>query len=201
MAPLIAARELARRGHAVADESDHDWPWGLFPAAGDDEWIAVTVRDDGEWAALCAAIGRPDLRADPDLGTRSGRAAHRARIDAAVRDWSAQLAPAGAMELLQAAGVPAAAMLRAIDLPEWGYHKERRAFREEMHPHATEPWVMENVQVHSDHIADPPIGQAPLLGEQTFQIAAELLELSTDEVRDLIARGVLETAAPLPTDS
>jgi crotonobetainyl-CoA:carnitine CoA-transferase CaiB-like acyl-CoA transferase len=195
MAPLIAATELVHRGHAVADESDHDWPWGLFPGAGDDEWIAVTVRDDSDWAALCAVIGRADLHADPGLGTRSGRAAHRARIDAAVRDWSAQHAPAEAMELLQAAGVPAAAMLRAIDLPEWGYHKERRAFREEMHPHATEPWVMENVQVHSDHIADPPLGQAPLLGEQTFQIAAELLELGTDEVRDLIARGVLETAA------
>jgi hypothetical protein len=56
---------------------------------------------------------------------------------------------------------------------------------------------MENVQVHCDHIADPPLGHAPLLGEQTFQIAAELLDLNTDEVLDLIARGVLETAARL----
>jgi crotonobetainyl-CoA:carnitine CoA-transferase CaiB-like acyl-CoA transferase len=195
MAPLIAAMELARRGHAVADQPDHDWPWGLFPAAGDDEWIAVTVRDDADWAALCAVLGRADLHADPSLCTRSGRAAQRARIDAAVREWSAEHAPTHAMELLQSAGVPAAAMLRAIDLPAWDYHKERRAFREELHPQATEPWVMENVQVHSDHIADPPLGQAPLLGEQTFQIAAELLDLGADEVRDLIARGVLETAA------
>jgi crotonobetainyl-CoA:carnitine CoA-transferase CaiB-like acyl-CoA transferase len=194
MAPLIAAMELARRHHAVADQPCHDWPWGVFPAAGDDEWIALTARDEDDWAAVCAVIGRADLHADPSLGTPRGRAASRTRIDAAVRDWSGQHSPAEAMELLQAAGVPSGAMLRAIDLPEWGYHKERRAFREEMHPLATEPWVMENVQIHSDHIADPPLGQAPLLGEQTFEIAAELLDLSADQVRDLIARGVLETA-------
>jgi len=58
---------------------------------------------------------------------------------------------------------------------------------------------MENVRVHSDHIADPPLGQAALLGEQIFQVAAELLELSTDEVRDS-SRGVIETAALLPND-
>ena len=50
---------------------------------------------------------------------------------------------------------------------------ERRAFREELHPYSTEPFVVENVQIHSDHIADPPLGQAPLLGEQTREILAE----------------------------
>jgi crotonobetainyl-CoA:carnitine CoA-transferase CaiB-like acyl-CoA transferase len=34
MAPFIAAADLVRRGHDLAGETDHDWPWGLFPAAG-----------------------------------------------------------------------------------------------------------------------------------------------------------------------
>lgn len=198
MATLIAGRDLESRGHSVPRDQDRDTPWGLFPAAGEDEWIAVTVRDDADWAALCTAIERPDLHADPGLRTRPGRAAAAARIDAAVAAWTSQYPPVQAMETLQRRGVPAGAMLRAIDLPSFGYYQARRAFREELHPHATGPYVMENVQIHSDHVADPPLRQAPLLGEQTAEIATSLLGLSGDEVADLIARGVLEAASVPP---
>jgi crotonobetainyl-CoA:carnitine CoA-transferase CaiB-like acyl-CoA transferase len=99
------------------------------------------------------------------------------------------------MERLQAAGVPAGAMLRAVDLPAWGYYAQRRAFRAESHPYGKETYVMENVQIHSDTTVDPPLGQAPLLGEQTYQVAVELLGLDEARVQALIARGVLEAAA------
>ena len=55
---------------------------------------------------------------------------------------------------------------------------------------------MENVQVHSDRIADPPLRQAPLLGEQTRELAAELLGLDDAQISDLLARGVLESVQP-----
>jgi crotonobetainyl-CoA:carnitine CoA-transferase CaiB-like acyl-CoA transferase len=99
------------------------------------------------------------------------------------------------MELLQAAGVPAGAVFHAADLPDWEYYVARRAFREELHPHGAEPFILENVQVHSERIADPPLRQAPLLGEQTREIARDLLGLTDTEIEDLIARGVLETVA------
>ena len=194
MAADIAARDLARQGHAASRPAARDAPWGLFPAAGDDDWVAITVRGDADWAALCGVTGRADLAADPGLATREGRAAQRERIDAAVRGWTSERSPAEAMELLQDAGVPAGAMLRAMDMPAFRYFRERRAFREEMHPHGAEPWVMENVQIHSERVADPPLGQAPLLGEQTVEIATSLLGLSAGEVQALIARGVLEAA-------
>ena len=197
LAAEIAADVLLHRGRERSDEPAYDAPWGLFPAAGEDAWIAVTVRNDDDWHALCDVTGRPDLAADAGLRTRSGRDRARHRIDEAVRQWSARHSPTEAMELLQAAGVPAGAVLAAADVPEWGYYIERRAFREELHPYATEPFVMENVQIHSDHIADPPLRQAPLLGEQTVEIATELLGLVDVEVQDLITRGVLESA-PVP---
>jgi len=202
MAALIASTDLARRGHDASAgpahdapaEPAHDAPWGVFPAAGDDDWAAITVRGDADWAALCTAMGRPDLLADASLGTRRGRDAHRERIDEAVRAWSAGRPAHATMELLQAAGVPAGAMLRAVDLPAWGYYVARRAFREENHPHGSEPYLMEDVQIHGDRTVAPPLVQAPLLGEQTFEIAAELLGLNAEQVGALIARGVLEAA-------
>ncbi|OKH61277.1 CoA-transferase [Mycobacterium sp. SWH-M5] len=192
LAGEIAAEVLQRRGHARSDEPVHDAPWGLFPAEGQDAWLAVTVRDTADWHALCAVIGRGDLASDDTLGTRAGRHGNRARIDEAVRAWTAGRTATAAMELLQEAGVPAGAVLHAADVPTFGYYVERRAFREELHPHGTEPFTMENVQIHSDRVADPPLGQAPLLGEQTREIAADLLGLGDAEIDALIERGVLE---------
>ncbi|OLP02173.1 CoA transferase [Mycolicibacterium porcinum] len=192
LAAEIAADVLVRRGHAPSPHPVHDAPWGLFPAAGEDRWLAVTVRDDADWRALCEVIDRPDLGADTQLATRAGRDFHLGRVDEAVRAWTAQHPATEAMELLQAAGVPAGAALRAAEVAEWDYYVQRRAFREELHPHADVPFTMENVQIHSDRIADPPLRQAPLLGEQTREIAAELLGLDDAEIDELIADGVLE---------
>ena len=192
----IAARELARRGFAASREvPDHDAPWGLFPCAGDDDWVAVTVRGDADWAAFCAVIARPDLLADTTLSGAAGRDAQRERVNAAVAEWTARHSPFEAMERLQSAGVPAGAMLRAIDMPAWDYYWQRRAFRDETHPYGSSPWVMENVQIHAGRVAEPPLVPAPLLGEQTYQIAAELLGLDAAQTDDLVRRGVLEIAA------
>lgn len=194
-AARITAEDLAARGHRAAAGPSHDAPWGLFPAAGDDDWVAVTVRNDADWDALCRAIERPDLLADPALSGAAGRDGQRPRVDAAVREWTLQRSPFAAMEQLQAAGVPAGAMLRVTDMPAWAYYRERHAFREETHPRAGEPWVMENVQIHAAGVAEPPGNPAPLLGEQTYQIAAELLGLDAAAVDDLVHRGVLEIAS------
>ena len=153
-------------------EHRHEHPWGLFPAKGDDAWVAVTVRDDADDRALRTVIG-----------------------DRPLAQWTADHSAGGAMDLLQSAGVPAGAVLHAADVPHWAYYIERRAFREELHPHGREPYILENVQIRSERIADPPLGQAPLLGEQTRELAAELLGLGAAEIDELVAAGVLETVA------
>lgn len=193
LAAEIAGEALVRAGHQRCDAPDHDAPWGLFRADGDDAWVAVTVRDDADWQALCRVLDRADLAGDPELGTRTGRDRNRSRIDAAVTEWTAQRSPRATMELLQAGGVPAGAAMHAAELPGWEFYAQRRAFREELHPHGREPYVLENAQLHAQRIADPPLGQAPLLGEQTAEIATALLGLDDAELQDLLARGVLQT--------
>jgi crotonobetainyl-CoA:carnitine CoA-transferase CaiB-like acyl-CoA transferase len=178
LAADIAADALHHAGHSPADEPDHHAVSGLYPAAGEDKWIAITVRNDADRTALCDVVGASES-GDQD----------------AIRAWTMRHSHTEAMELLQAAGVPAGAVMHADELPAWGYYEQRRAFREELHPHADVPFVMENVQIHCGHVADPPLGQAPLLGEQTAEIAAELLGLDAAEIAELHERGVLETPA------
>ena len=51
-------------------------PWGVYPCAGSDQWVAITVRDDDEWRKLKAALGEPGWAQDAALDTVEGRPAN-----------------------------------------------------------------------------------------------------------------------------
>jgi crotonobetainyl-CoA:carnitine CoA-transferase CaiB-like acyl-CoA transferase len=93
---LRTGQEPAPRGNQVAYAAPHD----AYACAGEDEWVAVAVRDDGEWQRLCAVIGRADLAAV----SRHDPGGHRPAITA----WTSRRAKAQAAAALQAAGIPAA---------------------------------------------------------------------------------------------
>ena len=191
----IAARALTAAGAAggaMAEHVAHDAPWGVFPAMGDDEWCVVTVRSDEEWRALCSAMGRPELAAEPELATRAGRDQARARVDARLSDWLATRTPHEAMETLQAAGVPAAAMLRVQDLRDFPLFQEQGFHAPARHPLYREPLLMETGPARFSHVAEPALEPAPSLGEHTRDIARTLLDLSETEIEKLIQSGVLE---------
>ncbi|HEU4979287.1 MAG TPA: CoA transferase [Solirubrobacteraceae bacterium] len=80
-------------------------PYETYTAADGD--FAVATGNDGNFARLCEAIGRPDLPVDPRYATNGARLEHR---DALGEELSAALAArpvAEWVELLSAAGVPA----------------------------------------------------------------------------------------------
>lgn len=85
-------------------------PHGVFPAAGDDRWVAVAVANDDQWRALCGVLGRDDLAADASLSTAEGRLARRRELDEAVAAWTRTREMSECERLLQAQGVPAHAV-------------------------------------------------------------------------------------------
>jgi crotonobetainyl-CoA:carnitine CoA-transferase CaiB-like acyl-CoA transferase len=193
MAAEIAGRSLIAQGRTLDGEPSHDAPWGVFPCAGDDEWCVVSVRGDADWRALCGALGRPDLGQDAALSTAAGRVAERARIDEAVGAWLQDLSPHEAMARLQAAGAPAAAMLRVSELPDFAYFQERGLFQPLAQPQIEDRFMVDNAPVRSERLADPPLAPAPLMGEHTVEIARRLLGLADGEIERLLAAGVLDT--------
>ncbi|OZC83396.1 CoA transferase [Rhodococcus sp. 06-418-1B] len=192
MAPQIVKSSLRNREVTLGDVPEHDAPWGLYKAAGEDNWVAVTLNEDAQWSALCTTIGRLDLLGRPELSTRAGRDKHRMLIDDAVSKWVAPRSPQDAMEKLQTAGIPAGAMLRAADVTTSDYYAQRGLFRLEEYPFGQDAYLMEDRQIASAEIAAPPQGRAPLLGEQTADIAKEELGLSPSLIHDLVARKILE---------
>lgn len=164
-----------------------DAPWGVFQTQGEDDWCAVTVRDDGDWAALCDVVPELDKRL-----SRAHRLSRRAEIEASLASWLAERDADTAMRTLQDAGVPAGKMLRVADLPDFAYFEERGIFRVETHPHLAEPYHVEAMHVRSEAIAAPGFGAAPLMGEHSEEVMRDWLGLDDAAIDEFIARGVLE---------
>lgn len=186
------AKDVARASTGFAEGPMPDWPWSVYQAAGEDEWCVVTVRDNSDWHNLAAVIGLP---ASDDFASAALRIAARERIDAALTPWIAARAADAAMQELQAAGVPAARMLRVADLPDFAYYRQRGLFRTEVHPYLAEPVTTEAWFAKGAGKAMVPSRPAPLMGEHTFEIISQWLNRE-DEVPALVAAGVVE-----PTDT
>ncbi len=169
-------------------EQAPDAPWGVFPAMGDDQWCVVTVRDDADWQRLAAVIGAPDVPA----ATRAERLAGKAALEAHLAQWLAAREPQAAAQTLQAAGVPAARMLRVIEQPEYPYFVERGLFRTDAHDLLPEPLVAERRPAVWHAIADAAAGPAPLMGQDTMAVMRDWLHLDEAELARLEAEGVLE---------
>ncbi|HEY7268994.1 MAG TPA: CoA transferase [Dehalococcoidia bacterium] len=147
---LNAARSGAampqRRGNRDATFA----PQGIYPCAGDDEWIAISVRSDAEWRALTKIVGDPRL-ARSELAILGARHAAHDEIDAALGAWTAAQDKLALAERLQASGIAAGPVQKVSDIP-FDRHLAVRGFFQRIehaqpmfgymaHPHPTTPWV------------------------------------------------------------
>jgi crotonobetainyl-CoA:carnitine CoA-transferase CaiB-like acyl-CoA transferase len=109
--------DRARDGNHVADAAPHD----AYAAQGADEWVAIAVTSDAEFAALCATIGEGSLAADPRFAAFAARHANQDALRPAIERWTAVRDKHDAARILQAAGVPAAPVCNARDVAESAY--------------------------------------------------------------------------------
>jgi len=169
-------------------------PWGLFPAAGNDKWVAVCVRDDAEWAALVELMGSPEWATGDDLATEAGRRARLDEVERGVGEWTATLDRAEAAERCTAAGVPAGPMLDSEGMTN-DPHYQARGYLVPLQQPPIGGMTMEGAAFRATGMIGPDIRPAPGLGEHTRDVAAEV-GLDPEEIERLVATGVLETDPP-----
>ncbi|WP_211260415.1 CaiB/BaiF CoA transferase family protein [Amycolatopsis jejuensis] len=145
---------------------------GVFAARGDDEWVVVDVRTPDQQIAL-------------EQATEAGG-------ENAVRAWLAETDPDTAMAVLQAAGVPAAKMIRAEDLLGLPQLVARGTFRVERHPLVRDPMPSEGAPALFRRLPRISVTPAPVLGQHTREIARDLLQLTGTEIDALLGQGVLQ---------
>ena len=186
-------RPARRPGFPTGNRLEHPdaAPHGVYPARGEDQWVAIAVFGDEAWQGLVLAIGDRELADDPRFTTQADRHAHQDDLDQLVSRWTAARDKHQVMHLLQRYGVPAAAVQDARDLNELDPQiAERGLFFELDHP-VIGPARFEGTPIRFSDMSDDTWRSAPLLGEDNSYVFTELLGVPADEVAELTADGVI----------
>jgi len=165
-------------------------PHGIFRCDGEDWWLSIACGSDGEWRALCEAMGRPGLADDPRFRTPADRKANEDALEALVEEWTSTQDPMAATELLQAAGVAAFPPMVNYMLDADPHLAERGFWVEKEHPevgtvrHPGIPWRMSETPCEVWRAA-------PTLGQDNEYVFGELLGMSGKQIADLTERQVI----------
>ena len=165
----IAARAAAARGLAVdAAAAEEDV---LLACAGDDDYCVVTLRGEADRVAFATLTG------------------------VAPEAWAQTRTPDEAMAQLQAAGIPAGAMLRITDLPASPGYQALGTFREVTHPLIATPFIVEGALTRFERVPVPDQRPAPRIGEDSIGVLEDWLGLSDADIAPLVADKIIEQAA------
>lgn len=191
----LLAKESLEPGSVrpLGNDDERGAPWGVFRCAPDgdfdENWAVICVRDDADWQNLCAAMGQPVLAAQH--ATAAERLAARAEVNAVVAAWARGLDRFAVQEVCQAHGVPAAAMLSALDQLS-NPHFEATGLLVPVVQQLSGPLVFEGPAFTGSAMTPARIEQAPVLGQHTREICRELLGLDDAAIDALVASGALE---------
>ena len=191
-----AILDFAANGRAPARIGNADpvmAPHGCYPCSGEDRWIVIAVSGDSEWLGLCEVLGRGDWAADSRFSGSLGRLRHQEELEGMLAETTATWDAHRLMAALQAAGVPAGAVLDSKDLLFDPHLRERRFYEVVRHhpstgmpplPYAGRPWKLSETP-------SVPSKPAPLMGEHNEFVLRELLGLTGPDITRLEEEGVI----------
>jgi crotonobetainyl-CoA:carnitine CoA-transferase CaiB-like acyl-CoA transferase len=171
-------------------------PHGFYPAAGTDQWLAVSVDSADAFAALARVIGRADWASDAALRTLAGRQAQEDAIDAAIATWSRQQDADTAAARLQAAGVPAAALLHAEHLGQQP-HLAAVDFYIDVDRAVSGPQRQCGLAIRQNGHRLGAHSPAPLLGEHSAAVLQRHAGVTPAQFDALVEQGIV-SLAPRP---
>lgn len=163
-------------------------PYEAFRAR--DRWFALAAANNRQWAALCQAIGQPELATDPRFADNGARVAHRAELRV-VLDEAFQARDADEwLALLRQAGLPCGPINTVPEVFDHPQAEAREMVLDVEHP--TAGWL--RFPGFPYKLSETPAAlrlPPPRLGQHTEQVLADLLAYSPADVATLRESGVV----------
>ena len=181
----MSGREPPRRGNRHSSMAPH----GCYRCRGDDQWVTIACEDDRQFAALCGAMGRPELALDGRFADVVSRYRNQDTLDGLVSEWTGERTNEEAAEALQAAGVPASPVLSAPEVFKEP-HLRARGFYESVSHSVAGVWEVEGPHWRMSESPGRVRLPAPAFGEHNGYVFGELLGLSEEEIAALEREGI-----------
>ena len=145
-------------------------PFGLYRAA--DGWVTIAAPRDHQWAALATAMGRPELAGDPRYATNAARVDAREDVREAIEAWTLSRTRAEITDAI-ADRVPCGPVNTAASIYADPHARIRDMLVELDQPGSARPVTVAGQPIKFTG-APRPYRRAPLLGEHTAEVTAEL---------------------------
>jgi formyl-CoA transferase len=161
-----------------------------------DGHVAIFTASERHWQSIVRVLGREDLLDDPDFANTPARAARMEEIDAMVEAWTRERSKDEVLAALSAAHVPCAPVRTAREVLTDPHLTQRGLWVDVEHrKRGTTRVPISPIRLHggAPSAVERP---APLLGQDTDRVLAELLGLDPTELAALHAAGVIEPVRP-----
>ncbi|MBI3931108.1 MAG: CoA transferase, partial [Chloroflexi bacterium] len=184
---VVNRRVAMRMGNRYPDAAPHS----AYRCRGQDRWCAIAVFTDEEWQSFSRVIGNPAWVKKSKFRTLPARKENEDELDRLVEAWTINHSAEEVMTIMQAAGVAAGVVQTGEDLLEHDPQLKHRRFF----------WELDHPEIGSYHALGPAfklskspceLRPAPLLGEHNEYVLKQILNLSDDEIAELVIEGVVE---------
>jgi len=156
----------------------------------DGRYVCIVGGSDANFARLCAALGRPDLPADPRFATLARRAEAADELNGMVAGWAGARTAADVVTTCVAHGVPVGPIYDAADILA-DPHMTARGDTVVVDDPVAGPHRQQAPYPRLDGRAAAVPMAAPRLGEHNHQVWCDLVGVSEGELADLVEAGVV----------
>jgi benzylsuccinate CoA-transferase BbsF subunit len=164
-------------------------PHGVFPTAGDDQWIAIAISTDAEFGIFCDLVKAPQLAADPKYSKLSMRLLNVADLEAEISELTINFDRDDLVTRLRARNLVAGPIYRVDEVVNDPAFASSGMAVKLAHKETGERLVT-GLPLRFSEI-EPDYRPAPLIGEHTDSVLTELLGYSSEEVAQFRSAGVI----------
>ena len=159
-------------------------PYGVYPARGDDEWVAICVESEDQWRAMCTLMNRPDLADDPLFVTDAARRRNNKTLNEILSEWTRAFDADELPITLQTLGIAAGHVVKNHQLLA-DPHLNRRGFFVDLEEPDVGVKTYPGQAIRIEGAGRSGWTPSARLGEHTEHILGELLGWRADDIIEL----------------
>ncbi len=158
-------------------------PHGVFPVKGDDQWVAIAIATDAQFAALCEVLGAPALAGDPRYAGLAARLRNVTQLEGEIAALTRALDRDSLVRKLRAHALAAGPVHDTLSLMRDEAFLNSGMLVELEHPESGKR-VVPGLPVGFSAM-QPDYRGAPAMGQHSDDILSDLLGYSKDEISRL----------------